>query len=177
MKIVLQKLPGRNLSTKASLDNIRGTIVLEDGTVVLASAGKLKIVDGSNLKKTLIKTFVHVKQCRVSRKGNKTYPEREVTHTIYEVDMFGVPMLFEQIDDEVCLTTFNNSTARNKTEGIDGTCFRRLTFTEVGSVATGDLDEVLKKELDLNKPKVTKSKKTILIKVKKLPVDIKITYK
>lgn len=51
MKIILQKLPGRNLSTKASLDSIRGTIEADDGTVILASANKLKIVDITNLEK------------------------------------------------------------------------------------------------------------------------------
>lgn len=177
MKIILQKLPGRNLSTKASLDSIRGTIEADDGTVILASANKLKIVDITNLEKKEIATFEHLKKETKRKKGNKVYAERLVKHTIYEIELFGVPMLFEQIDNEPSAITFNNALPRVKKLNIEGNCFKRLTFNEIGNVATGDLDEVIRKELELNKPKYTKSKKTISLKVKKLAVEIKITYR
>lgn len=176
MRIIFKKEIGRSFSNKASLKDFRGTLELDNGMQLHISQKDLRLTNVDFEQLEVVGRFTHLKPETITKR-KVVHKERLVNHTIYSVEISGINLLFEQIDDEDILRTYKPS----KEHGItipDGThVFLKQKVVEECNTLRKLLTEKQQVTYNLNKPKHLKTKKMLNIKLSKMPVELALLYK
>ena len=176
MRIAFRKEQGRSVSIKKNLKDYRGTLILDNGINVFISPDKLKItnVDIDNLEP--IAHFTHLKSSAITKR-KKVFEETTVLHRIYSIEILGIPMLFERINDETTLRTYNPQESHGINELLpkDAYTFVKYAIADNDNLLCRTLSADTETSLRLSKPK--RSGNIVTIKVARLPVEFHMTVR
>ena len=173
MQVRFTKQEGRNISNKGRLNGIRGTIILDSGMELDITPKQIRLRNFDVKELLCVGSFMHHKDAAYSSSRKEHYHARDVIHTIYVVDIFGVPMLFERIGEESSMRAYKPKRGQIKP---DGNILVKHTFLEEDNVK---FNTYIEEQLlcTANKPKHLKTQKKIEIKLSKLPYSMHFTYK